>query len=219
MSLNKKLVYKRAIWGLEKQFNSQGYAFHICKFLWKVIIFNDPLTQVKYNCPKSAWQNLPPNKSLFNQPKERGIAIGNLTSQLLSNIYLDQLDRFITGNLGFKHYGRYVDDFYLVSNNKQELKEVLPVIEKYLKEELKLTLHPNKRYLQECHRGVSFLGAVVYPHRIQPGKRLKKNLVKALSDPNCKKETRASYLGLVKHYKNYKLLQSIKIRPPSERKE
>ena len=129
---------------------------------------------------------------MFHQPKGRGIAIGNLTSQLLSNIYLDQLDRFVTLELGFKHYGRYVDDFYIVSNDKNELVEATRTIERYVEDQLALKLHPHKRHLQECHRGVAFLGAVVYPFRLQSGKRLKRNLLAALSNPDCSKETSLS---------------------------
>lgn len=44
----------------------------------------------------------------------RGIVIGNLTSRLLSNIYLDQLDRYVKFELGHKHYGRYFDNFYIL---------------------------------------------------------------------------------------------------------
>ena len=209
MSLERKKLYSRAMWGLDRQFPDGGYAYQVCKFLWKVIVFNDPLKGVLFSCPRTAWRGLPPSKSLFRQPKGRGIAIGNLTSQLLSNIYLDQLDRFVTLELGFRHYGRYVDDFYIVSTNKRELVEATATIEQYLGEQLKLTLHPHKRHLQECSKGVAFLGAVVYPFRMHPGKRLKRNLLAALSDDDCSVETEASYRGLVKHYKHYRLLSSL----------
>lgn len=209
MSLNRKKLYSRAIWGLDRQFSSGGYIYQICKFLWQVTIFNDPLQDVKYSCPKTAWRGLPSTKSLFGQPKGQGIAIGNLTSQLLSNIYLDQLDRFVTLGLGFKHYGRYVDDFYIVLNSKAALVKAAVDIENYLNQELSLRLHPHKRHLQECHRGVAFLGAVVYPHRLQPGKRLKRNLLEALSRVDCSVETEASYRGLVKHYRHYELLSRV----------
>lgn len=265
MSLDRKKLYQRAMWGLDRQFpdkldlhntsqlsernrvsrasfssidaatatspsdktnseshhsrapcesaslrkSSRGYNYQLSRFLWKTIIFNDPLKEVTLNCPRSAWKGLPPSKSLFHQPKGRGIAIGNLTSQLLSNMYLDQLDRFVTLELGFKHYGRYVDDFYIVSASKDELIQATSVIEQYLDRKLLLTLHPHKRHLQECHKGVAFLGAVIYPFRIHPGKRLKHNLLAALADPDCSPETEASYRGLVKHYKNKKLLSSL----------
>ena len=212
MSLERKKLYSRAMWGLNRQFPNQGYAYQLCKFLWKVIIFNDPLKEAVFNCPRSAWKGLPPSKSLFHQPKGRGIAIGNLTSQLLSNIYLDQLDWFVTLELGFKHYGRYVDDFYIVSSDKNELVEAARTIERYVEGQLSLKLHPHKRHLQECSRGVAFLGAVVYPFRLHPGKRLKRNLLAALSNPDCSKETEASYRGLVKHYKHKQLLGGLKLR-------
>ena len=212
MSLERKKLYDRAMWGLNRQFPDQGYAYQVCKFLWKVIIFNDPIRQVVFSCPRSAWKGLPPSKSLFHQPNGRGIAIGNLTSQLLSNIYLDQLDRFVTMTLDFMHYGRYVDDFYIVSSNKNELVEASRTIERYVEDRLALKLHPHKRHLQECSRGVAFLGAVIYPYRIHPGKRLKRNLLLALSNPDCSKATEASYRGLVKHYKYKRLLSGIKLR-------
>ena len=206
MSLNRKKIYSRALWGLNRQFPKKGFEYQICKYLWKVIIFNNPVECVTLRCPRSAWKGLPASKSLFKQAKGQGIAIGNLTSQLISNIYLDQLDRFVTFNLGYKHYGRYVDDFYLISNSKNSLIKATKKIEKYLKTELGLVLHPNKRYLQNINKGVAFLGAVVYPYRIQPGKRLKTNMKTALEDLNCSEATEASYRGLVKHYKNFKLL-------------
>lgn len=212
MSLDRKKLYQRATWGLDRQFPDRGYNYQLCKFLWKVIIFNDPLKDALFNCPHSAWRGLPPSKSLFHQPKGRGIAIGNLTSQLLSNMYLDQLDRFVTLELGYRYYGRYVDDFYIVSGSKDELIKVTAVIEQYLKHSLLLTLHPHKRHLQECSKGVAFLGAVIYPFRLHPGKRLKHNLLAALVSPDCSPATEASYRGLVKHYKNKKLVSSIKIR-------
>ena len=209
MSLERKKLYQRAMWGLDRQFPEEGYVYQLCRFLWKVIIFNDPLKNAVFNCPRSAWKGLPPSKSLFHKSLGRGIAIGNLTSQLLSNIYLDQLDRFVTLELGFKHYGRYVDDFYIISTNKAELVEASAVIERYVSNHLGLTLHPHKRYLQECNKGVAFLGAVIYPFRIHPGKRLKRNLLAALSQEDCSKETEASYKGLVKHYRHHKLLLGI----------
>lgn len=209
MSLDRKKLFQRAMWGLNRQFPDKGYVYQVSKFLWKVIIFNDPLNNAKLNCPRSAWKGLPPSKSLYNQPKGRGIAIGNLTSQLLSNIYLDQLDRYVTLELGFKHYGRYVDDFFIVSENKPNLVKATSIIDSYLKKELVLSVHPYKRHLQECSKGIAFLGAVVYPYRLQPGKRLKRNLLLALSNANCSSSTEASYKGLVMHYKHRKLLASI----------
>ena len=209
MSLNRKKLYERAMWGLDRQFPQKGYVYQVSKFLWKTILFNDPLKDVVFNCPRIAWRGLPPSKSLLRQPAGQGIAIGNLTSQLISNIYLDQLDRYVTIELGFRHYGRYVDDFYIVASDKGALQESILAIEDYLTQTLLLTLHPHKRHLQHFERGVAFLGAVVYPFRIHPGKRLKRNLLKALANPECSTETSASYRGLIKHYRHRRLLSTV----------
>ncbi len=102
--------------------------------------------------------------------------------------------------------------FYIVSSNKNELVKVTKTIENYVSQHLDLLLHPHKRHLQEHNRGVAFLGAVIYPFRLHPGKRLKRNLLLALSNPDCSKETEASYRGLVKHYKYKRLLSGMKLR-------
>ena len=125
MSLNHQLLYERALWGLEQQFyhcqrpdaengihcrpQDREQLFSLLKYLWHEIIFDQPMQKVTIKGHLSDWKGLPKNKSLFWQPPGQGIVIGNLTSQLLSNIYLDQLDRFITLQLGYKYYGRYVN--------------------------------------------------------------------------------------------------------------
>lgn len=75
MSLECKKLYSRAMWGLSRQFPEEGYVYQICKFLWRIITFNDSLKDVLFSCPRSAWKGLPPSKSLFRQPEGRGIAI------------------------------------------------------------------------------------------------------------------------------------------------
>ena len=115
MSLPRQELYERALWGLERQYAGRldSPEFRLLKFLWRQIIFDDPVKGVVRKGRLSDWDILPSNKSLFCQEPGIGIVIGNLTSQLLSNIYLDMLDRFVVYDLGYKHYGRYVDDFIL----------------------------------------------------------------------------------------------------------
>lgn len=79
--------------------------------------------------------------------------IGDLTSQLFSNIYLSLLDDYVKRVLRCKYYGRYVDDFYIVHESRCYLKEVIPWLQKFLKEELMLELHPDKIWLQHYTRG------------------------------------------------------------------
>ena len=197
MSLKHQKLYERALWGLEQQFyhdqrpdaqngilcrpEDRDALFALLKYLWQQIIFDDPMSKVAIKGKRSDWNGLPKNKSLFYQPPGQGIVIGNLTSQLLSNIFLDLLDRFITLDLGYKHYGRYVDDFYIVvpEHQRRQLLKDVAIIEDYLRSELELTLHPKKRSFQYADQGVPFIGAVVYPGRIVPSRRAQRNFYQA----------------------------------------
>lgn len=87
------------------------------------------------------------------------------TSQLFSNIYLSRLDDFVKRELKLRHYGRYVDDFYIVGCCKEELLAAIPVIRNFLSSELVLRLHPRKVHLTEVRKGVRFLGAVIKPYQ------------------------------------------------------
>lgn len=215
MSLPRVELYQRAIWGLDQQFKDkkEKREYDILKFLWQRTIMDDPVKGAKKKGNLDAWRFLPASKSLFNQPAGQGIVIGNLTSQLLSNIYLDQLDHFITQDLGYKHYGRYVDDFFIVVREYQlgQLKRDICAIEEYLKL-IGLTLHPKKRLLKESKYGVPFLGATVYHDHIIPGSRLVKNAKRALKEVVSGKRTIdsvPSYMGHFKHFNSYNILKEI----------
>jgi hypothetical protein len=215
MSLPREGLYKTAEWGIRRQFGKESRYYKLCEFLWRQIIFDDPTRGVKIRGSADEWRDLPLSKSLFYARANCGMVIGNLTSQLLSNMYLDKLDRYVTMQLGVKHYGRYVDDFYLVSADKALLLEHRVKIKRFLRD-IGLKLHPKKMMLQEISRGIPFLGAVVYPYRIHPGKRIKANLRKAadryilmggssldLMSPEV--INIVSYYGLTQHYLHYKL--------------
>jgi hypothetical protein len=218
MSLSRKKLYEVILWGLDRQFSKDSWEYKTCKFLWRKIIFDNPTGGVKMKGSILDWDDLPRSKSLFCSQEGIGIVIGNLTSQLLSNIYLDKLDRYVTLELGFKYYGRYVDDFYLVSKDKGELKRAIPTIKAFL-ETIELKLHPNKIFLQDCSKGMPFLGAIVYPYRIQPGGRLVRNFkqaareyINAGGELDSKSEEAVSitsYKGHLKHYKHRKLVCNV----------
>ena len=214
MSLPRKELYERALWGLNKQYERRldSEEYKLLKYLWHQIIFDDPVRGVKKKGRLSDWEDLPKNKSLFCQKPGIGIVIGNLTSQLLSNIYLDMLDRFIVFDLGYRHYGRYVDDFYIVvaEDELAQLLRDVRAIEEYLKVR-KLTLHPKKRLLTTIDKGVPFLGAVIHQGYILPGKRLKRNFRKACVEVQAGKkdiDTLVSYLGHVEHFNKIMFLSS-----------
>lgn len=197
MSLNHDRLYQRVLWGLDQQFYHSNrpdaangircspqyrhQLYHLLCYLWREIIYDKPMAGIAIRGKRSDWRKLPRNKSLFHQPPGQGIVIGNLTSQLLSNIFLDQLDRFVVHNLGYPHYGRYVDDFYIIVplERRAQLLRDVEVIRQYLQFQLGLTLHPHKRYYQTVDHGVPFIGATVYPGYIVPSRRAKRKAYQA----------------------------------------
>lgn len=222
MSLPRKKLYQRIKWGLKRQFepyihtSSAAYElYRICCYLWYIVLMDDPASKSRRRGPLSNWKNLPPEKSLYCQLPGLGIVIGNLTSQLVSNIYLDQLDRFVKYTLGYKYYGRYVDDFFIIvpADQYAKLKKDIKKIEKYLRDELQLTLHPKKRYFQSVYKGVNFLGARIYPHCYYPSNRLQSKLNAVLRNlDQVSSETVASYFGLYKHLNGEKYVHRLFVK-------
>lgn len=210
-SLNRKKLFARAIWGLDQQFSKQkDELYWTLRFLWKKIIFDNPTKNVEILGNKSDWLALPKEKSLFNQKPGYGIVIGNLTSQLLSNIYLDQLDRYIKFNLGYKHYGRYVDDFYIITRieEKDKLLNDIRKIEFFL-DGLDLKLHPKKQIFTNLKHGVNFTGSTLFPGYILPGKRVRQNAKKTFYNfaaGQAELESVVSYLGHMEHINSTKFL-------------
>lgn len=206
MSLKRDKLYARACWGLDRQFPGQdeSVVYQLVKYLWHQIIFDDPTKGVERRGNLALWDILPNDKSLFCQPPGQGIVIGNLTSQLLSNVYLSPFDMFCKNELGFKHYGRYVDDaFFIVPEEEyRDALRKIPVIAEYATG-LGLTLHPQKLYIQSVYKGVPFLGAKVYPGRIIPDRRISANFMRTVEKyawgRKPEPERVLAYLGLLKH--------------------
>jgi hypothetical protein len=214
MSLPRQYLFERVCWGLNRQFKDGGYVYDICKFLWGQIIFDDPLDGVRLKGLPSDWDILPPSKSMFHSEKNKGIVIGNLTSQWISNMALDPLDRFVQFELGCKWYGRYVDDAYFVAHTKDELIDLRVKVTQFISA-MGLTIHPKKFYLQPVNKGIEFLGVVIYPGRTVLAKRLRQNMRQLKRDidkfglsKNHVESVRV-YQGLSVHYNHKKTLVDI----------
>ncbi len=219
MGINKELLYNKVQQSLLDKKEKLTFDLPLVLYLIKKTIFNDPTKNCVIKGKKSDWNGLPKTKSLFYASENCGLPIGNLTSQLFGNVYLNEFDHWVKKDLHIKHYGRYVDDFVLIYSSKEYLKLCIPAIREYLKEKLHLELHPNKIYLQHFTKGVKFLGAVIKPFRIYIADRTKGNFYKEIEVQNKiarnhkpKKEEQDaflssmnSYLGIMKHYKTYKL--------------
>jgi hypothetical protein len=129
----------------------------------------------------------------------KGLPLGNLTSQLLVNIYMNEFDQYTKHRLKARYYIRYADDFIILNTDKNQLKETLSYMIVFLRERLSLQLHPNKVSIATFSSGVDFLGWVHFPqHRVLrtvTKKRMKMKLIETEYMP----EVVASYLGLLSH--------------------
>jgi hypothetical protein len=186
------------------------------------IIFHNHIKKCIIKGRREDWAGLPKSKSLFYAGKDKGLPIGNLTSQLFGNVYLNDFDHFAKHQLGFKYYGRYVDDIVIIHESKEFLKSAISSIKKYLEENVFLELHPKKIYLQHFSKGVAFLGAIIKPYRIYIKNRTKGNFYKKISQwKDCfaslaMTETKSkflasvnSYLGMMAQFNTYNLRKSI----------
>lgn len=156
------------------------------------------------------------SKSLFKSGKGKGLPIGNLTSQLFSNVYLNKLDQFCKRDLGCKHYGRYVDDFYIVSADKDFLHSIVPKIEQFLREVLRLNINKGKTIITSATHGTEFLGMYIKRYGIYTSnqclRRIKSKLYDYEYQYNLSRQSKTdvinsinSYLGIFRRTKSFNI--------------
>ncbi len=171
------------------------------EILWlsNKIIYHDPTRNYNFKGNIKNLKNLPKHKTLFKIPKQKGLPIGNLTSQFFANVYLNKFDHFIKRDLKIKHYIRYVDDFVLFHKDKNKLIEVKKQIEKYLYENLDLKLRDDFK-LKKVNQGLDFLGYIIRPNYILVRNRVINNF----------KYKKAKYLDKYENLKGDMNLEEIK---------
>lgn len=156
----------------------------------------------------------------FSKERGKGLPLGNVTSQLFANIYLNELDQYIKHQLKVKYYLRYCDDFIILSEELHDLMELVFKIREFLEEFLVLNLHPNKVILRKHRQGIDFLGYVVLPHhrvvRTKTRKRIINKIVERregfdrdLTSQESFKHSLNSYLGVLSHCNGYELEKEI----------
>jgi RNA-directed DNA polymerase len=138
-----------------------------------------------------------------------GLPLGNLTSQLLVNVYMNEFDQFAKRQLKAKYYIRYADDFVILSESKKGLEEYVPLIARFLENSLRLSLHPDKLYIKTLASGLDFLGWVHFPHHRVLRTSTKKRMFRNLSDASTD-ESITSYLGLISHGNTNKLSEILR---------
>jgi retron-type reverse transcriptase len=157
----------------------------------------------------------------FEKSPGKGLPLGNVTSQLFANIYLNEMDQFIKKELKAKYYGRYCDDFVILDSSIEHLNYYLDRIRNFCQTILLLNLHPNKVEIRKLHLGTDFLGYVSLPNHIVLRTRTKKRMFKKLVRLKSEYERGRistekveqvfnSYIGMLKHCKNEKIKKELK---------
>ncbi len=150
----------------------------------------------------------------FHHRPGKGLPLGNVTSQLFANIYMDEFDQFTKHRLKAKYYIRYCDDFVILDDSRETLERIIQPISEFLYEKLVLEIHPRKLEIRKLRQGVDFLGYVSLPHykvlRTSTKKRMLRKIeeAKALfqTDTISKNKLRsivASYLGMLSHCESW----------------
>ena len=145
--------------------------------------------------------------------KGKGIPLGNLTSQIFANIYMNELDQFIKHKLKIKYYLRYADDFVILSENRNYLEGLIFKISEFLESSLKLALHENKVTISKYTLGIDFLGYIVLSHYILPRTKTKKRMFRRLKEKinfSNFNQSLQSYLGYLSHANSHDLTKEVK---------
>lgn len=151
--------------------------------------------------------------SSFNSGKEGiGLPLGNLTSQLLANVYMNEFDRFAKHCLKARHYVRYADDFVFLSLNKGWLISILPRVQGFLWDELRLKLHPNKVSISTFASGIDFLGWVHFPDHRVLRTTTKRRMLHRVVGLEKDSPTVRSYFGMLQHGNAEKLRRDVMSR-------
>lgn len=148
-------------------------------------------------------------QSFHSHTQGVGLPLGNVTSQLLVNIYMNEFDQFVKHKLKAKYYIRYADDFVVLSHDRTYLEHTLSAMRDFLRHKLKLAMHPTKVSIQTVASGVDFLGWVHFSDHRVLRTTTKRRMLRNINTQEGRAETVQSYLGLLGHGNGWKLQQEI----------
>ena len=212
-------VHKETLWNLmsreiTKQKQPELWKTEVLMLL-RIIIFHNPAED--YYFKGEAWTKklIRKEKSLLSGDATRGLPIGNITSQLFANIYLHHMDMFIEQTLGITRYVRYVDDFILFDENRDDLQENIYKIQGFLHEHLLIKVCEDKTILSSIGQGVDFLGYYLKPTHTLVRRKVVKRFKRALyhvSESKAFDNLLTSYCGHCSHAHSFNLLSTVALQ-------
>lgn len=196
MSINRQWLCEKILDIVDNRY--MGDYKSTLRYLVPIIILSDPTKGAIRLSPPWKWDKLPPRKTLFGNTK--GLAIGNITSQLFANYALNEVDHFVKS----RHIGyvRYVDDMVIIDTEKNKLRETKKGISEILSKQ-GMTLNARKSIVQKGEYGVPFLGVIVRPYYAVLGKQRINRIYKGgreFTEPYKAYESIATRNGMFQRY-------------------
>ena len=187
-------------------------------WLTEQIIMLDPMEDCIIVGDESDWDGIDHAKCMRYVAPGLGLPIGNLTSQLYSNVYLNEFDQFVKRDILCEHYGRYVDDSTIVDACREWLLAQVPTIREFLYYGLSLELHMGKLHIREVSQGVEFLGAFIKPYRDYVSNKTLGRIIRNvqqidLRDSRHMNATMQSYQGFLKHTASHNIMREMAVNP------
>lgn len=188
--------------------------FDFILWLTEQIVTLDPMENCIIVGDESDWDGMDHAKCMRYVQPGLGLPIGNLTSQLYSNVYLNPFDQFVKRDILCEYYGRYVDDSAMIDACREWLLAQVPKVREFLADELGLQLHMGKLHVREVSQGIEFLGAFVKPYRDYISnktlERITRNIrTMDLRDVNHAEASINSYLGVLSHSSSYNVKREL----------
>lgn len=207
MSIDRRLMTDKMIDLINRRYRG-NYKSELL-YLIPIIYMNNPSIDRILKCSE-AQLSLVPERKRLDPNGTCGMAIGNITSQHGSNLYLSDFDHFCMDELGFRSYIRYVDDIIIQSESFNKLKQAVPLITSKLAE-VGASINVHKSRIATSYHGIKFLGKVTYPYGYQQqSKESAGRLMLAASQMPIDDKLLSrlnSHVGRLKHYSCYNLLQ------------
>ena len=134
---------------------------------------------------------------------------------------MNEFDQFVKSKLKVKNYARYTDDFLIIAEDKDYLLNLLPQLQSFLTEKLKLEIHPKKTVIKKSNQGIDFLGYVILPHHIKLRTKTKRKIPRKIKqrvvlyrqgqiNEVTMLSSFASYLGVLSHADTNEMTKRLK---------
>lgn len=194
-------IDKDILWGLLEP----SLSSNCVRYLAHKVLYNNPTENGIYLSSKEVSNKIPKRKRLSLAGHNKGLPIGNHTSQIFANVLLNELDQYIKRVLRVPKYVRYVDDLVMLAPSREQACEYLSAVKEFAPS-IGVSFNTKKCFIHRINRGVHFVGHSFYPHRWVP---LKDTVDRSLERLYTHPESIDSYISLFDQSKNsYNLIKN-----------